>query len=239
MSISFKTVESIVQAGISSTGMVVRGGANFESPVQITTQFKASSVLLIGNVGPKMWSAFSEACSTSSFGDNPLDEWTKFVVSPIAVEVARQFSCYAIFPNDRPYWPFQKWAQMVEPVAQSPLGLFIHPKFGLWHAYRAALLFEDILDVAEMRDVVSPCSECRSKPCLTTCPVSAFRLSGFQPDKCGSFLETVHGTACSTTGCAARNACPVGSDYKYSQEQLQFHMASFKRSRSIATLKVS
>ena len=40
-----------------------------------------------------------------------------------------------------PLLPFQRWAARAEPISPSPLGLFIHPRFGLWHSYRGALAF--------------------------------------------------------------------------------------------------
>ena len=32
-----------------------------------------------------------------------------------------------------PYWPFQQWARRAEPVHPSPIGVLIHPRYGLWH----------------------------------------------------------------------------------------------------------
>ena len=56
--------------------------------------------------------------------------------------LARSVGAMALYPFDGPpYRPFQRWAMRAEPVAPSPLGLFIHPEYGLWHAYRAALVF--------------------------------------------------------------------------------------------------
>ena len=42
----------------------------------------------------------------------------------------------------RPWLPFQQWARKAEPVHVSPLGVLIHPDYGLWHSYRGALCFD-------------------------------------------------------------------------------------------------
>src|SRR4030095_137820 len=38
-----------------------------------------------------------------------------------------------------------RWAMRAEAVAPSPLGILIHPDYGLWHAYRGALAFAERL----------------------------------------------------------------------------------------------
>ena len=46
-----------------------------------------------------------------------------------------------------PPWPFLTWARRGGAGHVSPLGLNIHPTYGLWHAYRAALLFPVEFDI--------------------------------------------------------------------------------------------
>ena len=41
----------------------------------------------------------------------------------------------ALFPfGGPPHFPFQQWARRAEPVHPSPIGLLIHPIYGLWHS---------------------------------------------------------------------------------------------------------
>ena len=51
---------------------------------------------------------------------------------------ARSTSTRAI----RPCFPSSASAGAASPVHPSPIGLLIHPRWGLWHAYRGALVFE-------------------------------------------------------------------------------------------------
>ena len=82
-------------------------------------------------------------------------------------------------PMDRPIFPFQRWAMKVEPVFPSPIGILIHPDYGLWHAYRAAICLHQAIPVPSRDDRPSPCDSCADKPCLSTCPVGAFSRDGY------------------------------------------------------------
>jgi len=59
-----------------------------------------------------------------------------------------------------------------EPLHRSPLGLLIHPEWGLWHSYRGALGLRERLDLPPHESVASPCESCRERPCLSACPVA-------------------------------------------------------------------
>jgi hypothetical protein len=127
--------------------------------------------------------------------------------------------------------PFQRWAQRAEPVAPSPLGLLIHPRYGLWHSYRGALAFAQAFDVAAPKRAPSPCESCDGRPCLSACPVGAFTGDGYAVGDCASWVGSVAGRPCAETGCLARHACPVGRDYAYGPEQASFYMRAFVTAR--------
>lgn len=165
---------------------------------------------------------------------DPLDAWSKAVLEPVAALLGGE----AVFPSDRPWQPFQQWAMAAERLKPSPLGLLIHPHYGLWHGYRGAILFAGArrddapFTSAGMTEpqpmVVHPCDACSDKPCLSACPVGAFSLSGFAVSDCRTFVKTEAGTTtCMGSGCLARDACPVGREYRYGPEQIRFHMAAF------------
>jgi ferredoxin len=219
-----------IAAAIQPAGLVARGGFHPE-PEDRLPAFPGGepgrTLLLLGMVGPQGWDAF-QSSPEASLPEHPLDRWTRRVVS----ELAARFGARALFPFDGPpYWPFQPWAMRAEPVAVSPLGILIHPEYGLWHAYRGALLFEERIALPEPRPQPSPCETCAARPCLHACPVEAFTGSTYRVEDCAAHISTPAGALCMEEGCRARDACPVGRSYRYPAAQIRFHMQAFRRAR--------
>jgi epoxyqueuosine reductase QueG len=156
-----------------------------------------------------------------------MDDWTRSTVDALAAE----FAARAVYPFDRPYHPFLTWARRGGGGHVSPLGLNIHPRYGLWHAYRAALLFPVAFDLPPLAAGDHPCDSCATRPCLSACPVAAFDGTYYDVKACGRHILTDPGQACMTTGCKARLACPIGAAYRYEPEQMAFHMEAFRRAR--------
>jgi epoxyqueuosine reductase QueG len=178
-------------------------------------------VILIGNAGPAMFNRFARERETT------MDAWTRKVVEPLA----RDLGAKAVFPFDTPPLPFLTWARRGGAGHVSPLGLNIHSTYGLWHAYRAALLFPVQFDLPANAAGAHPCEMCESKPCLSACPVSAFDGKSYDVTACGTYLKSGAGQDCMDGGCLARRACPVGKNYQYSKAQAQFHMQAFLAAR--------
>lgn len=125
-----------VDRAIEAAGMVARGGfhpAPEDGVPELGPGRPARTVILAGDVGGRMWPAFAAARANLAAAD-PLDAWTRAVLA----DVAERCGAVALFPfGGPPYLPFQRWARRAEPVAPSPIGILIHPDWGLWHAYRA------------------------------------------------------------------------------------------------------
>lgn len=185
----------------------------------------AGTLVLVGHVGPAMWAAFARARRDEP---DPLDAWSRRVLEAAAAQSAGR----ALFPFDGPpYAPFQRWAMRAEPVRPSPLGILIHPDYGLWHGYRGALAFAARLDLPPTDTRPPPCATCADRPCLAACPVDAFTGTDYRVADCADHLAAPAGRACVTGGCLARLACPVGRAHAYGPEQAAFHMAAFRRAR--------
>jgi len=182
-----------------------------------TTRF----LILIGNSGPAMFRRFWRERKGAT-----MDEWTKRVVDPLAEDLG----AIAAYPFEEPYQPFQQWARACGVAHQSPLGLNIHPTYGLWHAYRAALLFPVEFDLPRVAPGAHPCESCVTKPCLSACPVSAFDGKSYDVEACGVHVNA-GANECMDGGCLARRACPIGIQYQYAKPQAQFHMQAFAKAR--------
>ena len=218
----------LVEQAVSRNGFTplgwfsVRDGDGVPDPGPGTP---ARSVLLVGNAGPAMWQRFSAERDPA---EDTLDAWSHDVLSGLAGELDARPS----FPFDRPALPFQRWAARAGAVHSSPLGMSIHPEYGLWHAYRAAFAFAAEISSAAPDETASPCDSCAEKPCLATCPVGAFSGTSYDVPACAAHIIRPEGADCIDLGCRARRACPVGRDYIYTPDQAQFHMTAFVRARS-------
>jgi hypothetical protein len=216
---------------LSAAGLSLRGGFRPEAAGALPAFADGrapATVLLVGNVGRQMWPVFSQSTEARDGAPHPLDRWTRRIVDGIAKPVG----AVPLYPfGGPPYWPFQRWAQRAETVFPSPLGILMHPQYGLWHAYRAALLFADPIELPPRVDARSPCETCADRPCLSACPVNAFTKAGFDDRACTGHITAAVGRPCMDGGCLARNACPVAPELRYGPPQLQFHMAAFRRAR--------
>jgi len=217
-----------ITAALEPHGLVPRGGFVFDSACGAPERadgVQPQSVMLIGHFGSSIWPHFDAWHRLHAGAADPLDSWSKQVLN----SVAAKFSATAVFPSDQPYLPFQQWAMRAEGLQPSPLGLLIHPCYGLWQAYRGALLFAERMAFQSPTPIVHPCDTCVDKPCLRTCPVDAFDGAGYAVNTCRNHLSGVAGRFCMEGGCLARRACPVGREHAYVPAQQQFHMAAFRR----------
>lgn len=212
-------IASLQTPELAPHGLILRGGFHPE-PGDAGLEGVATA-LLVGNAGGAMWQAFVPHLDGAP---DSLNRWTRQIIEPIAA----RFHARVVYPFGETLWPFQRWARRAETLYPSPLGLLIHPEFGLWHAYRAALLFPARLPLPPRLVAPHPCEACSGKPCLSACPVGAFSGAGYDVPACSSHLAVAN-SACPEAGCHARNACPVGQEWRYGAAQIRFHMAAFAR----------
>jgi hypothetical protein len=219
-----------ISAALSPHGLILRGGffnfaVNEEAPPGPSGD-PARALLLVGQAGGAPWPHFQAWLAKQPPGiDNPLDTWSRAIIGVVAEE----FGARAVSPSDRPFLPFQQWAMRAEGLKPSPLGVLMHPRYGLWHAYRGALLFDAELALPAAPPPAHLCASCVEKPCLKTCPVNAFSSDGFAYAACLAHVRGPAGSACREGGCLARNACPYGRAYRYPAEEQAFHMRAFIR----------
>jgi len=216
-----------VDARIIAAGLVLRG-AFHPSPGDRVPALpdgrSAGTLVLVGFAGLQGWPSFAASPEAADGERHPLDRWSRRVIGALAEAVGAA----PLFPfGGPPFLPFHEWARAAEPVFTSPLGVLIHPRWGLFHSYRGALAFAEQIALPARVQAVSPCDSCAAKPCLKACPVGAFTGKGYDVAACVGHLRSGSGTACLTTGCLARGACPVGAEHRYVPAQAGFHMAAF------------
>ncbi len=220
-----------IEKDVQAQGLLVFGGfwpdaADRVAP--LPDGRAVATVLMIGNAGPAAWQAFAASVEAGDGAPHPMNRWCKRVLGRLAADLGGA----AVFPSDGPpYPPFVAWAKRAAPVHESPLGMLIHPVYGLWHAYRGALALPERLPLPVPEAAAYPCASCQDKPCLTACPVSAFGPRGYDVAACVAHIETPAGADCMTLGCRARRACPIGRSFVYDPPQAAFHMAAFAAAR--------
>ena len=213
-----------IERALQNAGLTPRGAFHPEAGdgvPSLATDAPARTVVLAGNAGPLMWAAFDAARAAGE----TLDAWSRRVLTALA----SRLDARAVFPFERPYLPFQRWAMRAEACHPSPLGLLIHPDYGLWHGYRGALLFAAAIGLPPPDRRESPCANCSDRPCLGACPVRAFDAAAYDVAACAGHLALLPQPACMDIGCLSRHACPVGREYRYAPAQARFHMLSFLR----------
>lgn len=219
-----------IQSVLDRASLLVRGcfrPSSDDGVPELTNGVRPKTVVIVGNAGSDMWHEFRRSPLSGNATD-PMNTWSQSVLS----EIADDLGADVVFPfGGPPHYPFQRWAQLAESVSSSPIGILIHPIYGLWHAYRGALLFSEELDMQDPQKTDSPCVECLDQPCLSTCPVDAFTVQGYAVDQCAQYLHSTEENDCLGAGCRARRACPVGKVFVYEPAHAQFHMQAFADSR--------
>ena len=210
-------------------GLVPRGALRLVESERRGPLAGIRTIVLAGMAGRDGWEAFAASPEASDGRADPLDRFSRRVIGSIA----RELGATALLPFGGPPWlPFQQWARRAESVHASPIGVLIHPRYGLWHAYRGALGFSDALAVPDLKPVPSPCDSCLGRWCLRACPVGAFSGSSYDVDACVAHVKSPAGADCMRLGCRARRACPVGVEHAYGPDQANFHMRAFLKGQA-------
>ena len=218
-----------IEARAVAVGLGVRGAfhpSDDDSRMLCTSAPVVRTCVLFGFTGSVQWPQFAASVEANDGSPHPLDRWSRRLIG----DLAREFGAIDLYPSGTPHVPFQRLAARAEPVHSSPMGLLIHSAWGLWHAYRGALLFGERIELPPRREAASPCSTCTAQPCLSACPVDAFGADGFALEACVAHVTSSAGRDCREGGCRARRACPVGVELRYSPAQMRFHMEAFIRS---------
>ena len=215
-----------ILSAIAEVGLAQRGGfAAREGDADMPKG--AVSLALIGFVGERGWNVFRQSPEARDGAPHPLDRWSRRIIDALASKLDAR----ALYPfGGPPYWPFQRWAMRADDVHTSPIGLLVHGEHGLWHSYRGALAFAHDIGAPKRTKRASPCESCAAKPCLSTCPVGAFRPGRFDVAACATRIASTDGAECLDGGCLARRACPIGAPP--TREQRAFSMRAFLWARS-------
>jgi len=178
-----------------------------------------SRLLLIGHGGRQLW---EEIQALDQPTDHPFDD--------ISIALAQQFlhdylgnpPAHFLYPQTDIPLPLQQLGQLAGWHHPSPLGVGINGVYGLWFAYRAAVLTTDVIGPTAPMEERSPCDSCVDRPCVGACPAGAVSSAGnFQAMAC--FEQRLGEKSVCADRCLARLACPYFVEHRYGEGQLGYH----------------
>jgi len=192
------------------------------------TQFQHGYLTIIANAGPTFWSTLKEQQHALNEA-HPVDEHSLRIAKELASVLEHQDDVDILYPGTGPA-PLMALGKLVGWSHPSPLGLGIHSHFGLWFAYRALIFTKQALqppfpasEWVTSDSNNSPCLTCVDTPCVSACPAFAVSLQeSFDIGACAKHRMDEN-SECAQQ-CHARNACPVGMEFQYSEEQRAHHM---------------
>lgn len=200
-------------------------------------------LLLIANAGPRFWQAAQDYWRQKQNVDSeyplpapehPLDQFARHLAEQLMQEeIGKGIEYEVLYPGAFSI-NLQSLGQLLGWHTISPLMIGIHRQFGLWSAYRILMLantdFASSLPKAGNTDaarVEAPCDSCRQRGCVQACPAQAIDEMGFHLAPCLEYRQRSD-SLCRDT-CVARLACPVGSEHRYSTEQIAYHYSQSLR----------
>lgn len=161
--------------------------------------------LVVGN-SKALWPAFRPVLDRSA-ADDPLDRYAREAIRSC---LEPRDATEVVFAHDDPPPPIQAIAARAAGLAIAPCGMVIDDELGLWVALRAIIRTDD--DPPEPPQRPSPCEGCDA-PCrpaldaaMTTRPLS---LEGVRLNW--------------RAWLAVRDACPVGREHRYGEDQIAYH----------------
>lgn len=180
-------------------------------------------LLLVAHGGRMLWRAFQAAGRGGKTAD-PIDRYSRRAVSTVVSEfwgVAADGVTF-LYPLTDHLIPLQQLGTAAGWSHRSPIGTDIHPDYGLWFAYRAAVLVENPLPLLSAPVRPSPCDTCVDQPCVTTCPAGAVgEIGRFGLNAC--VTHRLQSQSSCAGQCLARLACPAAVQHRYTAGQIAYH----------------
>ena len=189
----------------------------------------ARSIVIIGNGGGDLWAVLKRhTVANPGWMDreHPLDDFTRATVESSIAAPLRETGhrCTVVYPfmGDGRTLNFMELAKIAGLAGPSIIGVAVHPVFGPWIAFRAALLIDELIDAPGPAASFDPCPTCIPRSCIAACPVSAVSLAGgWDIPKCLTHRVEVEPDCAAR--CHARVACVLGPQHVYPDDELTYH----------------
>lgn len=184
-------------------------------------------MLLIGHLGGRLWQSVQARITPGNGGSkktqtesDPIDRFSKDLVTSFLSNYLRPSEFQIIYPGSNTV-NLQALGELAGWHYPSPLKIGINHQWGTWFAYRVVVLCKSEFPISPPLNYHSPCVDCESKACVSSCPPGAVTNKEFNLTACASYRLSEH-SDCSNQ-CLARQACPVGKANQYPPEQINYH----------------
>ncbi|MES2048424.1 MAG: hypothetical protein V4447_08490 [Pseudomonadota bacterium] len=179
-------------------------------------------LILIGHGGTTFWQALQATGRdlTRNETGHPVDEFTVAKVQEFLQTEFAGIDYEIVYPGSYTV-SLQELGKLAGWHHPSPFMVGINASFGSWFAYRAVVLANTDLPATTAVQSESPCTSCSEKPCISNCPAHALDDGEFNLIKCVGYRQQTD-SLCKNT-CIARTSCPVASEHKYSEAQINYH----------------
>lgn len=167
-------------------------------------------LILIGHGGRTMWAAMKAAGIAA---EHPIDEFSIGVTKRWLGGIPHTI----VYPAETSVG-LQALGKLAGWHHDSPFRVGVNATWGSWYAYRVVALTDSDFIPTPPQVTISPCTRCPEKPCVAACPAGALNGQVFDLQKCIAYRRAPS-SRCQTT-CLARISCPVGSEHRYSDEQI-------------------
>lgn len=167
-------------------------------------------LILIGHGGKAMWAAMKAAGIAA---EHPIDEFSIEITQRWLAELPHAI----VYPAEISVG-LQALGKLAGWHHDSPFRVGVNASWGSWYAYRVVVLTDSDFVPTPPRVTIAPCTRCPDQPCVAACPADALNGEIFDLQKCITYRRAPS-SRCQTT-CVARISCPVGSEHRYSDEQI-------------------
>lgn len=181
-------------------------------------------VVVVANTAA-LWQPFLKALEADEAlreDSDPLNAYTEQIIGSAATTVATRFELKSEIRWAHTLGPglvaIQRLVDLSGLAALSPSHLNIHPQHGPWIGLRAAVVFNIAGPDASTIEATtakpqSPCLDCE-QPCMPAMEKALAKAKTLTFDEIANQWQL---------WLAVRDACPVGKDSRYSDEQIQYH----------------
>lgn len=175
-------------------------------------------LVLLGQAGRLLW---DQMVAEGIAGPDPCDEYSRRTVERWLATTHPDADHEIVYPGAARL-PLVRLAGEAGWGRPSPLGLTIDPHYGPWIAHRIAFVTDAPLEPTVRVARPHPCDSCPDRPCVAACPVGAVdAVDGLDLDACAAHRVAPR-SSCELR-CLAREACPVGAEHRYGDEQMRHH----------------